>query len=87
MYQNCWIPPPPFFTAQKSKEMNIIESFNFYYRNFNPCLRRKALCYTQTLSYFNQRINQAQEYRLNEKDYHVPHKVIDKQEEQFYHYA
>ena len=41
MYQNCWIKT---FTAQKSKETNIIE------------LRRKALCYAKTLSYFNQRM-------------------------------
>lgn len=53
MYQDCWIKK---FTTQKSKETNIIESFNFYCRNFNPCLRRKALCYAKTLAYFNQRM-------------------------------
>ena len=42
--------------AKRSKETNIIESFNFYCRNFNPCLGRKSVTYAKTLSYFNQRM-------------------------------
>lgn len=48
IYQDCWIKP---FNAQKSKETNIIESFNFYCRNFNPCycvLSRKSVTLLRT---------------------------------------
>ena len=41
IYQDCWVKK---FVTKKSKETNIIESFNFYCRNFNPCLRRKTVC-------------------------------------------
>ena len=63
IYQDCWIKP---FAARKSKETNIVESFNFYCRNFNPCycvLSRKSVTLlrttyyvAKTLSYFNQRM-------------------------------
>lgn len=53
IYQDCWIKK---FQARKSKETNIVESFNFYCRNFNPCLGRKSATYAKTLSYFNHRM-------------------------------
>lgn len=53
MYQNCWFRK---IISKKSKETNIIESFNFYCRNFNSCLTRKSLCYAKTIDYFNHRM-------------------------------
>lgn len=53
IYQDCWLKK---FVAKKSKETNIIESFNFYCRNFNPCLRRRTVCFAKTIQYFNQRM-------------------------------
>ena len=52
IYQDCWIKK---FQAKrsKSKETNIFESFNFYCRNFNPCLGRKFVTYAKKLNYFN----------------------------------
>ena len=56
IYQDCWLKK---FVAKKSKETNIIELFNFYCRNFNPCycvLRRRTVCFAKTIQYFNQRM-------------------------------
>ena len=53
IYRDCWVKK---FVAKKSKETNIIESFNFYCRNFNPCLGRKSVTYAKTINYFNQRM-------------------------------
>lgn len=52
-FRNCWFRK---FIVGKSKNTNIIESFNSYLRSKNACLRRRSSTYAKNLHNYSLRL-------------------------------